>query len=155
MTISNLTLQKEEKLIVGFIDLLGFESALNDDSFEKLFDLLKQLTGLKKNFCEKQIGITKEGNKQYSIEPSITAFSDSVVISYELGGVLPPVAIFTELSRNIAHIALIALSNGFLIRGAITQGADSNTKCNSLSLTYPVKNFKRRSKSQAFAWAII
>ena len=122
MAISNLTLQKEEKLIVGFIDLLGFESDLNDDSFEKLFDLLKQLTGLKKNFCEKQIGITKEGNKQYSIEPSITAFSDSVVISYELGGVLPPVAIFTELSRNIAHIALIALSNGFLIRGAITQG---------------------------------
>lgn len=112
-----------EHRIVAFIDLLGFKNALKEDrNFEKLLELLSFFVGHNRNYNEKQVGITIEGNKSYTIHPSIMAFSDSIIISYPLDGILPATAIFSELSEHIAFFALKALEHGFLIRGGMAQG---------------------------------
>jgi hypothetical protein len=109
--------------MVAFIDLLGFSNAVEQESnFEKLYELLSFFVNQTRNSIENHIGITQEGNKTYTIHPSITAFSDSLVVSYPLGSILPPMGILLKLCNNIAAVALKALAYGFLIRGGIAQG---------------------------------
>ncbi len=95
-----------EKHIVAFIDLLGFTEALKEEkNFNSLLSLLQKFITLKKNSHEELIGTNADGNHSYIIHPSISAFSDSLIISYPLGGILPPVAILSELSRVVSHIS--------------------------------------------------
>ena len=112
-----------DEKIIAYIDLLGFNYALNnDDKFETLLDLLKSFSLLKGNYFEKELEGGSDENKRFEIRPSVTAFSDSLIISFPLNRILPPNGIISEIRQLISKIALKALDNGFLIRGGISSG---------------------------------
>lgn len=126
----------EEQFIV-FLDLLGFKEAIRKldatNSEDKsttlqILELLSSLSELRGEFAA--MGPNNDG--KISITPTISTFSDSIVISYPLKATIAPLevdeqmAIPSVIARQaqflIAKIAAMALRFGFLVRGGATIG---------------------------------
>jgi hypothetical protein len=122
----------EEQFTV-FIDLLGFKDAIieqDEPTISKLLLFLSDLSMLRGDFLLKSEGT--ENVQSTFIRPSITTFSDSIVISYPLQttyvGLGPDteftlVHIMWQVNFLLTQIAAAALNIGFLVRGGATIGS--------------------------------
>ncbi|MGM4918519.1 hypothetical protein [Tardiphaga sp. 813_E8_N1_3] len=119
-----------EKQIVLFLDFLGFAEAskrMGDNIQNDLLSLLKTIADLRSEFS-----ITTEdidnGSKRHSLKPTVSTFSDHIVLSYPLGRFSAELGsstfmILSQIHEYAARIALMALRLGFLIRGGVAVGS--------------------------------
>ncbi len=118
------------KRIVLFIDLLGFKVAVREnDRLEELIELIKDFVSLQSNARTETFENKDHENPSFKMYPAITAFSDSLVISYPLPLPIPQIDTITSIRILVSHIqnyaawiALSALRKGFLIRGGVAVG---------------------------------
>jgi hypothetical protein len=128
----------EEQFIV-FLDLLGFDDAVRKtdaDSVKgnietpRILGLLSQISELR---CESDLHSEgPEGNSTVFIKPTISAYSDSIVISYPLRPTVDALGVGEEMTIAgelmwqarflVARTAAMALRFGFLVRGGATIG---------------------------------
>jgi hypothetical protein len=128
----------EEQFIV-FLDLLGFSDAVRAvdatsvegmSTILRIRDLLSRISELRHEFVLRSEG--SEGNSTTFIEPTISAYSDSIVISYPLKQTVAELGVgeemtiaaemMTQTRSLIARIAAMALRFRFLVRGGATIG---------------------------------
>ncbi|MFY9288467.1 MAG: hypothetical protein WAO98_08185 [Alphaproteobacteria bacterium] len=125
-----------QQQLVFYIDFLGFADAVNDWSEEKKLKLISLLHNLESLKSEYNLTETKIDNgTQYNIKPSITTFSDHIVISYPIDDLREKMKdsnpVFTALvlaHSMIGALAAQALNLGLLIRGGATIGPLYHTK---------------------------
>jgi hypothetical protein len=130
---------KFEEQFTVFIDLLGFSKAVKKidattpagkSTILEILDLLSSLSELRGEFELKSEG--SEYGIKTVIKPTISTFSDSIVISYPLKPTIAELevdeqmAIPSVIARHtqslIAKIAAMALRFGFLVRGGAAIG---------------------------------
>jgi hypothetical protein len=128
-----------DKLIDGYVDqlttyvdLLGFTAASSRMDLEqnlRILKLLGEISELESNF-EGNL-VESNGGFSYNPSPSVTAFSDNIVISYKLNQPdlsLPPVQralksfLIYRASAIVSQVAYKAILRGFLIRGGMSIG---------------------------------
>lgn len=111
--------------VVFFVDLLGSEAAVNG-TMEQLRELTKLLKDLKSGEGEFKINAELASrNSVASTEPSISTFSDHVVISFNMDALrketeLPYRAVISTARLLVGGLAYRAFGAGFLIRGGAT-----------------------------------
>jgi hypothetical protein len=122
----------------AFIDLLGFSEAsreLDEAARRAVHTLLLSLANMRSNFAV-ATEPAEEGSTRYWVTPTISTFSDHIVISYDLealrttagnDGNILPFLIFPQFEKLITVIAARALRLGFLLRGAATVGKIHHT----------------------------
>jgi len=118
LLLSNISEYKEH--IVAFIDLLGFKHAVTLERQQEILDLLQLFSKVRNDFSIQTIQI--ENSTTYNILPTISIFSDNVVISIPIRDDIPNFGIIHSLSQCITWFAAHALEKKFLIRGGITKG---------------------------------
>lgn len=121
-----------EPHFTAFIDLLGFaEASTGGDDFTrtKVLAFLLSISSIRSEYefkCE-----AVEGSRSIWIKPTVSTFSDHIVISYPLKQIAAglgedesqvPLHVLTGFSSMLTGIAVAALSIGFLIRGGATIG---------------------------------
>ncbi len=107
---------KFDKRIVAFVDILGFESKVNNavddfNEYEKIKSALNRIYQVKLD--NENEGILEK--KSLGVE--VTTFSDSAVISYPDEG-----DNLFSLLLNLIHLQLQLVLDGVLIRGGVTVG---------------------------------
>jgi hypothetical protein len=117
--------------LVVYADFLGFKDETFDDTprTEKILRMLATLASLESDFS---IEIKTRGSLgAVKIQPAISAFSDHIVISFPLRGMVVvggpddnkiPFIVLDQVRRMIAALAFGAFQLGFLVRGAMTIG---------------------------------
>jgi hypothetical protein len=119
-----------EDQIVLFLDFLGFGEAsvqFDDNLQSQLLALLQSIAGLRSEF-EVDAEHREDGSSQYRVRPTISTFSDHIVISYPFERIkmgdnsFGEIVVINQLHRYISVIAASALKIGFLIRGGIARG---------------------------------
>ena len=113
--------------LVAFVDLLGTREFVNSATSEdliKILDLLRSFANRKGEYAVK-----RDENKDgvtLSINPAVSAFSDNIVISYQLAEIgmgQHNITVATmKLAGYVSAIAREVIDNGFLPRGSITLG---------------------------------
>lgn len=120
--------------LIAFIDILGWKETVNNDKVDRLFTVLENLKEkiLEETLLERHLAETKSKSSDpkklaearlfvQKQDRQITLFSDSVIISY--GGDKDNLEwSFHELIASIFQLHQKLLSDGYLIRGAITYG---------------------------------
>ena len=132
--------------LVAFIDLLGFRQAVQDG--RRADELLELLTKLRELAGDQEIAtrdaktaedwmkipsknglpnfISSGGGHRTDFRPAVTAFSDSILISFDISELrcreVPDFSTLTMLRMLIGYLAGRALENGLLIRGGISIG---------------------------------
>ena len=114
-----------------FVDFLGFRAAAQQEDETqrmKLLSVLRSLSALQGEFAA-TVTVHESGTAYY-VKPTISTFSDHIVISYPLHSIkeqmeLPDDAdestlVVYHLQQLLGSIAAAALRIGFLIRGAAT-----------------------------------
>ena len=115
--------------IVAFVDYLGFSAAIDSSDEASRATILRQLVSLaamRGNFY-----VEKIDPKRTRLRAAISTFSDNIVISYSVPGLMAEggrsradalsLAI-GQIAGTIGRHAYEALRNGFLIRGGLTVG---------------------------------
>lgn len=116
---SNLKEYKEH--IVAFIDLLGFKHAITTfERQQEILELLQLFSRVTRDF-DIQKNQT-ENSTTYNISPTISIFSDNIVISIPIQDDIPNFGIINSLLESITWFAAHALERQFLIRGGIAKG---------------------------------
>jgi len=114
-----------KKQIVAFIDLLGFTEVLRDEEkAEKILDALKKIKSGETKTASSIIELDGQITNIY-MKPTITAFSDNVVISFPENELKAPASwrhATIEILNVIQMIAVFAIQEGFLLRGGMTIG---------------------------------
>jgi len=125
-------LDKYEPHFTAFIDLLGFAEAsigADDITRSKVLDFLLSIASARGEFNFEST--PSENGSTTIIRPTISTFSDHIVISYPLKRLSASlVADDSQVAMHVLHgfsemverIAVAALSIGFLIRGGVTIG---------------------------------
>lgn len=122
-----------EEHFTAFIDFLGFrEAAQREDETKRLevLALLRSLSTLQGEFAATSTP-HESGTVQY-VKPTISTFSDHIVISYPLRAIKEQIGLSTEadasylvvyqLQQLLGSIAAAAFKIGFLLRGGATIG---------------------------------
>jgi hypothetical protein len=121
---------KYEEHFTAFVDLLGFSEAsaeVDDETRSQVLELLQSLSGLQQDFS----AITEQlptGGTRHQVRPSISSFSDNIVISFPLEPItsqtspIEVVIILGQFERLVAMLAAEALKLGPLVRGGATIG---------------------------------
>jgi hypothetical protein len=109
--------------LVAFIDLLGFEKAVEtNNKNELILKLLQQM----KFFNNETEGVDtykdEQGNDCTVVHPKVITFSDCIVISISNEQCSWKQAVI-EMKNHLLQLARIAHYRGFLLRGGITIGA--------------------------------
>jgi hypothetical protein len=116
----------------AFIDLLGFSEASSDtDDFTRarVLALLMNLSSARSEFAFNSTPL--ENGQRVEIRPTISTFSDHIVISYPIKKIAAALGaddataahhILANFSGTLQRIALSALSIGLLVRGGATVG---------------------------------
>ena len=110
-----------DECLIGYIDLLGFSSVVEDGGADELIlGVLKITAGLAE--VVKELSDAKGQEVGKNPYPKISAFSDHIVLSYRLNGQSDPSDLVWAFGFVAAKIAEQAIPAGCLIRGAITVG---------------------------------
>src|SRR5579872_898035 len=121
-----------EPHFTAFIDLLGFAEAStggDDVTRAKVLAFLLSISSIRSEYGFKSEAV--EAGTTIWLQPTISTFSDHIVISYPLKRLAAslgkddshvPVHVLTGFSSMLTSIAVAALSIGFLIRGGATIG---------------------------------
>lgn len=114
-----------QKSVVAFVDILGFQMAVeNPNNVKNILSILKQFKTGDSEGCSSQL--TAEGTTVIiSLNPTVTAFSDSIVISIPENVLKPPTSwchAIIEVLNRIQILANRLIQDGFLLRGGITIG---------------------------------
>src|SRR5580704_9524440 len=127
---------KPEESFVAFVDLLGFSEAnkeLTEEVRFQVFQLLSSLVALRSVFIAIHESLA-DGSTRHWVRPTISNFSDNIVISYSLDSLLESLnnkgvtdatvrfLVYPQFVKLLATIAATALRLGFLIRGGATIG---------------------------------
>lgn len=120
--------------LVFFIDFLGFKNAVSTwekGKMQSLITLVRNIRAQQTNFERRELTV-EEGGNATGVNPAITAFSDSVVVSYpikDLEKLSPRVDLISGLflglkmtQQWIGSLAVAAMKLGFLIRGGAAVG---------------------------------
>jgi hypothetical protein len=120
-----------EDHIVLFLDFLGFSEAsvqFDDDRQVEILELLRAISDLRSEFNVKNEH-RDDGSIQTTLKPTVTTFSDHIVISYPIERMETDVLkgssdflVINQISLYVSIIAASALKIGFLIRGGIAKG---------------------------------
>jgi hypothetical protein len=123
---------KYEEQFTAFVDFLGFSEAseeTDDNTRLRVLELLRSLSALRGEFDMKS---WVDGTAtQYNYKPTVSTFSDHVVLSYPLDPLwwaadlnerMISLFVTAQFNRLLAQIASTALRIGFLIRGGATIG---------------------------------
>jgi hypothetical protein len=126
-----------EDHFTAFVDFLGFREvsgSVDDGRRLKILELLRSLAALRAEFDFQQ-SPQESGGTQLRITPSVSTFSDHIVVSWPLDALgksdgkpdgldASAVAFFlsSNLARLLSSIAAAALRLGFLVRGGATIG---------------------------------
>lgn len=117
------------KSIVAFLDILGFKAALAGDaetSLSNIYSVLATFAHHNANF-KQEIIQHAPGHKTTISNPAVSSFSDHIVISQPIKTKADQnhhniENSFMHVSHTIARISYHALTQGFLMRGAVTVG---------------------------------
>jgi hypothetical protein len=106
--------------VVAFIDLLGFKHAVTTQRQHEILELLMLFSKVTCDyfFEAKQV----ENSTTINVLPSISIFSDNVVVSIPVTDEVPNFGIINSLSQSITWFAAHALEKKFIIRGGIAKG---------------------------------
>ena len=125
----NEILNQQEERIVAFIDLLGFSASVTNTSktpeqLKNIREILERFQDMVTNYNIAVERVTN-GMDLFCPTPTISAFSDSIVISYPCAEmcISKKLTILGSLNNLIVDIARFVLERGFIIRGGIAQGA--------------------------------
>ena len=121
-----------EPHFIAFIDLLGFaEASTGGDDFTraKVLAFLQSISSIRGEYGFQSEAV--ENGTTIQIRPTISTFSDHIVISYPLNRIAAslgkdgshvPLHVLFGFASMLKGIAVAALSIGFLIRGGATIG---------------------------------
>lgn len=114
------------KQIIGFVDLLGFSSALESSDDGKMNGILQLQTRMRSAvgdhfYEETQIAL---GQTRIRAKPAISAFSDNFLVSMpaEIDGRWSSLICFGPVGHQLTWVAQEALILGLPIRGGIALG---------------------------------
>ena len=120
-----MAIDKYQKSVVAFIDLLGFKSSLKHE--ENLVEILNVLRRMKAGESSNDSSLTQvEGNTHViKIKPSISVFSDSMVISASeslLSDVVQWHHLVVEILNIVQQLSNFIIKKGYILRGGLTIG---------------------------------
>jgi len=112
--------------IVAFVDLLGFRAAIKQaDRSAEILDILKALASFNGEFSAESSRST-EGFQEFQVNSAISAFSDNIVISYNLAEMekhgIGDLMCLHFIQDLVAFIAWSALKVRLLVRGGVAVG---------------------------------
>ena len=109
--------------IVAFVDMLGFANAvMSGEGATHIVQLLRSLKEISGDFWIETKKMD-DGSARSLVRPAVTAFSDSIVISYPIqAGGIEIVTAILFMQKLIGFVAWNALEVGLLIRGGIAIG---------------------------------
>jgi hypothetical protein len=123
---------KYQEQFTAFVDFLGFGEAsteLDEERRIKVLELLQALASLRSEFSAVTTD-QPDGAKGHIIKPTISTFSDHILISYPLQSVVSQLGserwaallILSQINRLLQAVTAAALRIGFVIRGGATIG---------------------------------
>jgi hypothetical protein len=111
--------------VTAFVDLLGFSEALKiEENAHEILTILHQFKGSEKKTSDAKAEV-KQQTTEIKVTPSISAFSDNLLISVSEKIFDDTVSwrhAVIEILNVIQQVANLVIQKGFLIRGGITVG---------------------------------
>ena len=113
--------------LTAFIDLLGFKAAIDTKDKQDILELLQSFARQVGDYHYSERPTIYDNITEIRIRPTITVFSDNIVISYPIDDETNPMKninrrLMGNLLGHIMRLASYSLSKGFLIRGGIAKG---------------------------------
>jgi hypothetical protein len=114
-----------QQSVVAFIDFLGFQEALKiEENAKYILELLQKIKLAETTKSHKTIQYN-ESTHTLSLTPTMTAFSDNIVISFSENDIQSPVTWCHAVIEMLNICRLLSnhlIEKGFLFRGGITLG---------------------------------
>ena len=112
--------------LVAFIDILGYQNFIDNNSVEKAVDILTEVfTGLKdaviEDYRNSWIKRPDETNKRFE-DVTIQTLSDSIILHFPARGAMFPMRDWLTFLQTTRVIQRRLFDNGFPSRGAIASG---------------------------------